>query len=179
MKVVKSKAVITLCLLLAGCAAKVVGIYNPGSLKATPKTYHVYFPEAEDSFSPERQQLDQQLVDIITQGLANKNLKLSSLPDLYVSFIISVHTTEEFNQNNLNPFDMRYRYYNYGFYDPSLINSQAYKEGVFIIDIKNGENKLVWQGSKSFKLNARKSSSEELLQSCREIIAAFDPALVN
>jgi hypothetical protein len=175
----KNSLAIVSFLLLAGCSAKVVGIYNPGSLEATPKTFYVYFPEAEDSFSPERQKLDQQLVEIISQSLTGKGLTKSSIPDLYVSFIISVHTTEEFNQNNMNPYDFRYRYYNYGFYDPTLFNSQSYKEGVLIIDIKNGENILVWQGSKSFKLNARKSSSDELLDSCLEIMAAFDPQLTN
>ena len=164
---------------LAACSTKVVGIYNSGSLSAPPKSFHVYFPEEEESFSKERQKLDQQLVEIIFAELESRQLKKSSLPDLYVSFIISVHTSEEINENNMNPYDYRYRNYNYGYYDPYRFNSRSYKEGVFIIDIRNSDNKLVWQGSKSFKLNAKNSSSEELIATCREVIASFDPGQVR
>ena len=179
MKVLKNSYLIAALFLLAACSAKVVGIYNPGSLPATPKSFHVYYPEEEDSFSPERQKLDQDLVQILTDKLKSKGLKESSIPDLYVSFIISVHTTEDFNQNTLSPYDMRNRYYRMGYYDPNQFNTQRYKEGVLIVDLKNSDNKLVWQGSKSFKLNARRSSIDELLESCREIITQFDPALVR
>ena len=166
-------------LILAGCATNVVGIYNPGSLSSVPSTFHVFSPDEEDSSSPQKQKIDQQFVDIITAGLEARGLNKSSLPDIYVSFMINVHTSEDLNQNNINPYDYRYRYYNYGYYDPNRFNSQSYKEGVFIIDIRNADNKLVWQGSKSFKLSARRSSTEELLVACREIIADFDPARIN
>lgn len=175
----KNSAFVLFLLLLAGCASKVVGIYNSGSLPRTPNSFHVYFPDEEESLSIERQKFDQELAEIIVTGLEGKGLKESSLPDLYVSFMISIHTTEETNQNNMSPFDYRYRYNNYGMYDPMRFDSQSYKEGVLIVDFKNADNILVWQGSKSFKLSARRSSTEELLTSCREIIAAFEPAKVK
>jgi hypothetical protein len=174
MQAIKTSVLILGLFSLASCASRVVGIYNPGSLNGPPKTFHVYATKDEGKVAAEKQEFDQQLMTIIAETLESKNLKKSSLPDLYVSFIISVHSTEELNQTAFSPYDYRFRYYNY--YDPMRFNSQTYKQGVLIIDIRNADNKLVWQGSKSFKLNARNSSTEELFTSCREIITEFDPA---
>lgn len=179
MKVMKNRAFLLFIFLLAGCSSNVVGIYNAGSMPRKPASFHVYFPDEEESLSAERQKLDLDLAKIIISGLKGKGLSESSIPDLYVSFIISIHTTEETNQTNLSPYDYRYRYNNYGMYDPVRFDSQSYKQGVLIIDIKNADNILVWQGSKSFKLSARKSSTEELLTACQEIITAFETAKVN
>lgn len=179
MKVTRSSIGVLFLVIISSCSPQVVGIYNPGSLSATPRSFHVYYPEEETSFSPERKAFDKQLGDILTEVLEEKGLSQSSIPDLYVSFIISVHATEDFNQNNISPYDYRYRYSNFGYYDPNRVSSRSYKEGVLIVDVKNGDNKLVWQGSKSFKLNAKRSSTEELLTYCREIIASFDPQQTN
>lgn len=165
--------------ILASCAPKVVGIYNAEVLKSTPKSFHVYSIDEVKSLSEEEQEFDQKLISIITKNLISKGLKESSLPELYVSYMISVHSSEEVKDTNPNRYDPYYRYYNYSYIDPLRIDTRTYKQGVLIIDIKNDDNKLVWQGSKSFKLSSRKSSKEELIVICQEIIALFDPAQLN
>lgn len=164
-------------LIMTSCSSRVVGIYNPGSLSGKPQSFHVYTTDRKGENTLEKEKFDRQIINIISENLVAKGLKKSSLPDLYVSFIISVHSSEELNQTAYSPFDYRFNYY--GYYDPMRFNSRTYKQGVLIIDIRNADNKLVWQGSKSFKLSARNSSTEELLISCREIIAEFDPEQVN
>lgn len=168
---------ILIFLLLASCSPNVVGIYNPGSLKSTPTSYHVYSSDEIELRSEKEQEFDQKLVNIIAQNLDSKGLENSSLPDIYISFIINVHSTEETQQTNYNSYD--YRYNNNRYYDPYRYESQSYKQGVLIIDVKNADNKLVWQGSGSFKLSAKKSSREELLARCLEIISSYDPKKIN
>ena len=53
-------------------------------------------------------------------------------------------------------------------------STQSYKTGVFIVDIKNSRGKLVWQGSKTFKLKSKQSVQATLPEICQEVIAAFD-----
>ena len=177
MKAIITNVFILGLLFLAACSSRVVGIYNPGSLASKPQSFHVYSSDRDRENLPEKEKFDQQLIDIISESLTAKGLQKSSLPDLYVSFIINVHSTEELNQTAFSPYDYRFRYY--GYYDPMRFNSQTYKQGVLIIDIRNADNNLVWQGSKTFKLSARHSSTEELLASCREIITEFDPEQAN
>ena len=177
MKAITISLAIPVLLFMASCSSQVVGIYNPGSLTRPPQSFHVLVDHKDSNVSAEQQQFDERLIDIITSSLESKGLKQSSLPDLYVSFIISVHSSEEINETAYSPYDYRFRYYNY--YDPTRFNSRTYKEGILIIDIRNLDNQLVWQGSKSFKLSARNSSTDELITSCREIIAEFDPQLAK
>lgn len=155
---------------LGACAPKVVGIYNPNQLKAKPKTFYVYGIEELKSLSEQEQKLNTQLVEIISTDLTRKGLKQSALADIYISFIINVHSSQESREQPMNYFD--YRYNNYLF--PTNISTQNYKEGVFIIDIRNQDNKLVWQGNKTFKLSSRESVREILPELCEEVINSFD-----
>ena len=51
---------------------------------------------------------------------------------------------------------------------------QNYKEGVLIIDVKNNDGRLIWQGSKTFKTRSKHNISESLPEICREVITAYD-----
>lgn len=163
---------------LTSCAPKVVGIYNSEVLKSTPTSFHVYSTDEVKALSEEEQEFDQKLTSVIVKNLLSKGLIESSLPDLYISYMISVHSSEETNEANPNRYD-RYRYNNYSYNDPMRMDTRSYKQGVLIIDIKNDDNKLVWQGSMSFKLSSKKSSKEELLLTCQEIIGSFEPPQLN
>jgi hypothetical protein len=110
----------------------------------------------------------------VKKDLESKGLRPSSLPDIYVSFVINIHTSEETTVDNYSRYDYNRRYYNYGYMNPDFYNTNQYKEGVLIIDIKNADNKLIWQGSKTFKVKSRASLRESLPQICQEIIASFD-----
>jgi hypothetical protein len=156
--------------MLSGCATKIVGIYNYSAINKTPATYFVHPPDEYASLSTDNQRIDSLLQTVISKSLELKGLRLSSLPDLYVSYIINVHTSSETRQDNYNPYN-RYRYnYNY-YYNYSTSN---YKEGVLIIDIKNDDKILVWQGSKTFKIRSKHSVEELLPEICREIMTAYN-----
>jgi hypothetical protein len=167
---VKSNILVIIVLALSGCATKIVGIYNYSAINKTPATYFVRPPGEYASLSIDNQRIDSLIQTVISKSLELKGLRPSSLPDLYVSYIINVHTSSETRQDNYNPYN-RYRYnYNY-YYNYSTSN---YKEGVLIIDIKNDDKILVWQGSKTFKIRSKQSVEELLPEICREIMTAYN-----
>jgi hypothetical protein len=159
--------------LITGCAPKVVGIYNDSAFKKNQRTFIVLNPKRDNSLPGEKKLLDDRLNDIITTSLENKGLKTSSLPDLYVSYMASVYNTSETTSNN-NNYNNPYSRNNYMYQSPYDYSTTSYKTGVFIIDIKNSQNKLVWQGSKTFKLKSKQSVQATLPEICREVIMAFD-----
>lgn len=181
MKQATTKAVglIIMLMVLGACAQKVVGIYNPGTLKKKPQTFYVYpLEEVNDTTTNAQRQLDSTLVKTIDHALKAKGLTTGSLPDLYISFMINVHTgTDESNNNqNYYPYNS-YRYYDYRYTDPFYYqSSKSYKEGIFIIEVRNEDNKLVWQGSKTFRIRAKESLIEVLPPIGQEIIDIYNPA---
>ena len=91
---VKYFLLVILSLLLTSCATKVVSIYNYDAAKSKPTTYLLRASET-DSLSDDKKKLDDELFAVIKEGLAQKGLKPSALPDLYISYIINVHTSSE------------------------------------------------------------------------------------
>ena len=169
----KNSILIIIALLISGCAPKVVGIYNDSAFNKNLRTFIVSNPNGENSLSDENKLLDDRLNDIITTSLENKGLKTSSLPDLYVSYMTSVYNTSETTSNS-NNYGNPYSRNNYMYQNPYDNTTTSYKTGVFIIDIKNSQNKLVWQGSKTFKLKSKQSVQAILPEICQEVITAFD-----
>ena len=157
-----------LSFLLTNCSTKVVGIYNYNVTHKKPDTFLVYSAGEYTSLSPDNEDLDSQLQQIISNSLLLKGLKNSSIPDIYVSYIISVNTSSETQRNNNSPYTRYYYDYSYNY------STRNYKEGVLIIDIKNDDNKLIWQGSKTFKVKSKQSVEELLPEICREIMTAYN-----
>ena len=173
--IIQVKFITSLVLLLsiAGCSPKVVGIYNDG-VGRNAKSFLIILQEKEKELSEENEKLDNQLQEIISESLVNKGLEASRLPDLYVSYMINVHTATDTQPDHYNY--NRFNYYNYYYNNPYYgFSSRTYKQGVFIIDIRNSENLLVWQGSKEFKLRSREGVPDVLPEICNEVIAVFDP----
>jgi hypothetical protein len=164
---VKHFLFIMLPLLFTGCAATVVSIYNSDIGNNQPTTYLLQALE-EDSLSEENKKLNDELIAVINKSFQQKGLKPSALPDLYISYLISVHTSSETQRNNYNS-----NYSNY--YNPSSnYSTNNYKEGVLIIDVKNSDSKLVWQGSKTIKVRSRHYVGEYLPEVCREILTYYN-----
>ncbi len=152
-------------MIITGCATKVVSIYNTDIKRQTPNTYLLQTSENLGSLSVDNKKLDSILQGIIISGLDNKGLKSSSLPDLYVSYLINVYSSSETTSN--------YDLYSYSYYSYYNYTTRNYKEGVLIIDIKNDDGILVWQGSKTFRLRSRLSVHDLLPKICREIIETY------
>lgn len=159
-----------LILFISGCSPRVIGIYNDG-VGRNAKSYMILLPEKEIKPSDNSANLDSLLQEIISASLNNKGLHSSKLPDLYISYMINVHTTSDTQPENFNYYN-RYNYYNSPYYG---YTSQTYKQGVFIIDIRNNDNLLVWQGSREFKLRSRQGIPDVLPEICNEVIVEFDP----
>ncbi|MEN8248480.1 MAG: DUF4136 domain-containing protein [Bacteroidota bacterium] len=170
----KSSLILLVVIGITSCSPRVVGIYNEG-VGRNAKSFMVVLPEEEKELSEEQVRLDKKIQQIIENSLTNKGLKNSLLPELYVSYIISVHTasdTQGYDYTNYN----RYNYYNY-YNNPYTFRttSHTHKEGVFIIDIRNEDNKLVWQGSREFRLRSKEGIPDVLPEICSEVIVEFDP----
>ena len=159
---------VIISLMLSGCATKVVSIYNSNVADIKANTFFVEPTNEYASLSEDNQRVDSIMQAVINKSLGLKGLKVSSLPDLYVSYIINVHTSSETQQDNYSPYN-RYNYYN-----PYNYSTRNYKEGVLIIDIKNDDGKLIWQGSKTFKVRSKRSVEELLPEICREIMTAYN-----
>ena len=158
--------------LFAGCATRVASIYNYSVADGNFQTFTVVPPAERSSQTPENKLFDQRLQDIITTSLENKGLQTSALPDLYVSYTISVYSTSETTSNYNNPYG--HNYYNSYYYPSSFdYTTRTYKTGVFLINIKNSRGKLIWQGSKTFKLKSKESVQVRIPEICREVIEVF------
>ena len=154
--------------MLSGCATKVVSIYNHDITSKNLHTFLVNSASEYASLSETNQKIDSLLQTVISKSLGLKGLKKSSLPDLYVSYIIDVHTSSETQHDNYDP----YNRYNYNY--PYNYSTRNYKEGLLIIDVKNNLGKLIWQGSKTFKIRSKQSVEELLPEICQEIIATYN-----
>ena len=95
---------------LLGCSPRVVGIYNEGVGK-NAKTFMILLPDKKTELTEENIRLDEQLQEIIKNSLGDKGLEPSRLPDLYLSYMINVHTASDTQHDNYN-FN-RFNYYNY------------------------------------------------------------------
>jgi uncharacterized protein DUF4136 len=167
---VRTSILIIMVWLFSGCATKVVSIYNSRAGVKSPRTFLVRTARERTVLSEENQQLDSLLQSIITNNLKHKGLKVSAIPDLYVSYLINTHSATEVSDTYNNAY-YGYNYYTYPtYYD---FNARTYKEGVFIIDIKNNNDVLIWQGSKTFKVRSKLSIQDLLPDICREVIDTY------
>ena len=160
--------VILISFLFVGCATRVASIYNTDVALKKPATYRVYSENEYASTNVENKNLDSLLLNIISERMAFQGLKTSALPDVIVSYKVSVYTSSDTRKNGYGTYD---RYNNYNAYNYSTSN---YKEGILIIDIKNDDGKLIWQGSKTFKIRSRQSVRALLPEDCREIMTYFN-----
>jgi Domain of unknown function (DUF4136) len=155
-------------LLLNSCSTKVVSIYNTRIPNKKVAAFMVQSSGEHASTSTENDKLDKLLQSIIKENLELQGLKMSALPDIIVDYKINIFTSSETQNNNYNRSLYNSYYSPYDYYA-----TRNYKEGVFIIEVKNSAGKLVWQGSKSFKISSRKSVQELLPEICQQIIAVY------
>lgn len=164
----KNSLLITLFWLSASCATQVVNTDNFDVTPDEPMTFLIQPTYNYESLSPENQQLDKQLQEIITTGLMKKGLSIAATPDLYVTYLINIYSTSEMRN------DSDYPYCGYDFMYPSNYLASEYEEGVLIIDLKNHAGALVWQGTKPFNLTSIQDVQDMLPNICRKIIKTYN-----
>lgn len=152
--------------LFARCtASKVVSFYIEDENNIHFQTFSFYKRDIKN-LSPEQARLDSLLEQTITEGLKAKGYSKRYPSDVYVSLSITSSNTSSSDVNS--PSYYRRTYYPY--YD---VNITQYKEGVFLIEIHNQNDKLIWQGSKTFKVRNSKDTNQLLLQYASEIVGSF------
>ena len=159
-------------LLMACGGTRVVSFYNPTYERNKYKSFTIRENYDHDKLSREHQKLDSLILDEVRKGFLSLGYKESSLPDLYVTFQINLNTTSETHTER--NYYSGYNYYGYSPY-PYNIYTTNYKEGVVILEVRNDNNKLVWQGSKDFKVKKGKETSELLIETIGEIARSFKP----
>ena len=154
--------------LSASCATKVVNSDNFNVAPDKPMTFLIHPTYNYDSLSTENQQLDNQLHEIIANGLIKKGLIVAATPDLYVTYMVNVYPTSEMRNESTYP------YCGYDFMYPNYYSASGYEEGVLIIDLKNHAGVLVWQGTKPFNLTSIQEVQNMLPHICRKIIKTYN-----
>ena len=153
---------------LAGCASsRVVSFYFEDEGQIHFKTFSFYKRDVA-ALNPTQVRMDSLIESTISEGLISKGYKLDYPSDAYVSFQITTGNTSSSQVSN--PYYYRRTYYPYYPNDVSVTN---YKEGIFLIEIYNQKDKLIWQGSKTFKERSSKDIKLILLQDAAEIIGSF------
>ncbi len=164
---VKNSLLIIFFWLTTSCASKVVNTDNFSIAPVEPKTFLIQPAYNYSALTPENQQLDKQLHQIIETGLIKKGLFIASEPDYYVSYLVNVYLSSEVRN------DINYPYCGYDFMYPHYYSVAEYEEGVLIIELKNHIGELVWQGTKHFDLTSVEEVQEMLPGICRKIIKTY------
>jgi hypothetical protein len=165
---VKNSLLIILLGFLASCATKVVQTDNFSIAPAEPTTFLIHPADNYASLSPENRKLDEDLQQIITDGLIKKGLIVAAEADLYVTYLVNVYSSPEARGDN------KYPYCGYNFMYPKTYSVVNNKEGVLIIDLKTNSGKLVWQGTKPFTIDSIEEVQEMLPDICRKIIRTYN-----
>jgi len=164
---VKNSLLIIFFWLSTSCATKVVSTDNFSVAPIEPKTFLIRPAYNYSSLSVENRQLDQQLHQIIESALMKKGLVVASEPDYYVSYLVNVYLSSEMRN------DDNYPYCGYDFMYPHYFSTVENEEGVLIIDLKNHDGELVWQGTKQFNLTNVEEVRKILPVICRKIIKTY------
>ena len=155
-------------LFVAACSSsKVVSFYVESESQVKFKTFSFY-KRNTSNLNARQIRLDSLIENIISDKLKSKGYLLSYPSEAYVSFQITASNTSTSEVNN--PYYYRRTYYPY--YNNDVTVTQ-YKEGVFLIELYDQNDKLIWQGSKSFKERDSKNIEQLLLQNAAEITDVF------
>ena len=98
---VKNSLLIIFFWLTTSCASKVVNTDNFSFAPVEPKTFLIQPAYDYSSLTPENQQLDKQLHQIIETGLIKKGLFIASEPDFYVSYLVNVYLSSEVRNDTI------------------------------------------------------------------------------
>lgn len=166
---IKPVTAVVFALIFIGCtASKVVSFYVEDEQDIQFHTFSFYKRNVS-SLNPDQVRLDSLLENTINEVLQTKGYVKSYPSDVYVSFQITTSNTSTSQVNN--PYYSRRSYYPY--YNNYDVDVTQYKEGVFLIELHHQNDKLIWQGSKTFKVRNSKEIKQLLKQDAAEIIGAF------
>jgi len=159
--------------LLTACSSHVISFYVVDE-PAIQFEYFSFYDRDTEKLRPQQKSLDSLIELSISNVLVSKGFKEQRSSDVYVSYSITLGTSSTSNVDNqhFRPYSNRaFSRYNYN------VTTTNYKEGVLLIELWSKEEKLLWQGSKSFKVRKSINTRELLVSYATEITASFKPNL--
>jgi len=151
--------------LLSACSSKIVSFYVVDEHKIKLSSFSFY-ERKTNILSLEQLKIDSLIEQQISQVLLNKGFENQSKSDIYIGYSITLGTTSTSNLENN-------RFYNHNYYSYQNVNTTLYKEGVMLIEIFDEQDKLLWQGSKTFKARKSIATKELLIEYAKDITSAF------
>lgn len=156
--------------IISSCSSsRVVSFYVIDEDKIEFDTFSFY-ARNNKNLRPQQQELDSLIEQTIYTELVRKGYTKKNYSDVYLSYKIALGTSSSSNINQHQNYTSYY-YPNYN------VNTTHYKEGVLLIEFYSNNDKLIWQGSKSFKVGKSKNTKALLLQYALEITNSFKPVL--
>lgn len=167
-----------LLIILSACSSRVISFYVVEENKIQFKTFSFY-ARSKQNLNPQKVRLDSLIEELISYQLIMNNYKKEYPSDVYIAYKFISDKTFNTHTDYSPPLNQA----NYTFDNPNLPNNSNFyyvteqKEGVFMIEIFDNNDKLIWQGSKSFKLNKSTDTKELFQKYVEQIVATFKPRL--
>ncbi len=154
---------------IGACSTKVTSFYVVDKDQINFETFSFYARNTK-KLRPQQQELDSLLERTISTELIRKGFTNERFSDIFIGYKITLGTS---SSSNIDP----YQNYNSYYYPNYNVNTTHYKEGVLLIDFYTKEDKLIWQGSKTFKVGKSKNTKLLLVEYAKEITHSFKPNL--
>ncbi len=158
-----------LLLFIEACSPKVVSFYVVDEDKISVNSFSFYARDTNE-LRPQQKELDSLIERSITSELLKKGFKERHESDIIVSYQITLGTSSISNVNNQH---FNNNQYNRMYYPHYGVTTTNYKEGVLLIEFWDKNEKLLWQGSKSFKVRKTVDTKEMFIEYAKEIAFAF------
>ena len=170
MKKISAILIMATLLFFTSCiSSKVISFYVIDDVDLNFQTFSFYRREVS-KLNTEYIEVDKKIQHSIETELINKGCKKANPSDVYISFKI---TTETNISNQIN----RPSNYYQGYSPYYNISTSQYKEGVMVFEFWSDNDKLLWQGSKTFKVRKSQELKELLVQYAMEITSSFKSRL--
>ncbi|MCF6360235.1 MAG: DUF4136 domain-containing protein [Cyclobacteriaceae bacterium] len=156
---------------LSSCTTKVISFYVVDESRISFDTFSFYARDIK-KLRPQQKLLDSLIERSISNELINKGYNKSYESDIYVSYKITMGTSSTTNIDN-----QHFNRYNQMYYPNYNVTTTNYKEGVLLIEFWDKHDKLLWQGSKSFKVRKSVNTRDLLIKYAQQIAFSFKPML--
>ena len=147
------------------CSPSTISFYVVDENRINFNSFSFYDRDTKN-LRPQQQELDSLIELTISNELIRKGFEKQGSSDVYVGYKVSLGTSSTTSID-------RQRYTSPVYYPNNNMSTTHYTEGVLLIEIYSKEEKLLWQGSKAFKVGKSTNTRMHLLKYSEEIISSF------
>ncbi len=163
---------VCMLLLVTQCKTRTISFYVVDKDKLSFSTFDFYAKDTE-GLTPRQQTTDSLLQHTITQVLQSNGYRQASPAQVYIAYQLTTGMATNINSTTNYAHNSPYRYNPYPYlYDQPAYRTD-YKEGVFIIELYSNQDKLLWQGSQSFKVKPGSETQPLLVSLAHNIMESF------